>query len=89
MAWRFSAKNAEDETRDGGSLLHKPAVPLIRKKRYGNLVEQEYIAWLLPFVEAVTRLLKDSGSLVLDLGCCWERGRAVKSLRDAIGLGDD
>ena len=56
-----------------------PPFPLIRKKRYGNLVEQEYIAWLLPFVEAVTRLLKDSGSLVLDLGCCWERGRAVKS----------
>ena len=33
-------------------LASQAAVPPDKKKRYGNLVEQEYIAWL-PFVEAV------------------------------------
>ena len=87
MAWRFSAKmqRMKPATVDFASQARRSPD---KKKRYGNLVEQEYIAWLLPFVEAVTRLLKDSGSLVLDLGCCWERGRQ-EYLRDAIGLGDD
>lgn len=59
-----------------------PPFPLIRKKEYGNREEKEYIDWLIPFVEAGARLLKDSGSLVLDLGCCWEKGKPVRSAYD-------
>lgn len=59
-----------------------PPFPLIRKKKYGNRHELEYIDWLMPFMDACSKLLKTSGSLVLDLGTCWERGKAVRSTYD-------
>ena len=63
-------------------IFTSPPFPLIRKKKYGNRDEQEYIDWLMPFITAGSRLLKDSGSLVLDLGCCWQRGKPVRSAYD-------
>ena len=63
-------------------IFTSPPFPLIRKKKYGNRDEKEYIDWLLPFLTAGSRLLKTTGSLVLDLGCCWQRGKPLRSAYD-------
>ena len=59
-----------------------PPFPLQRKKSYGNSSGHAYETWLMEFVAEIKRLLKPSGSLVLDLGCCWEKGKASRSLYD-------
>lgn len=59
-----------------------PPFPLHRKKGYGNRDEGEYIDWLVPFLTEAIRILKPAGSLVIDLGCCWEKGSPVRSTYD-------
>jgi len=59
-----------------------PPFPLVRKKKYGNKDEEEYIDWLMPFLSKVSSALKDTGSLVIDLGCCWEKGQPTRSTYD-------
>ena len=57
-----------------------PPFPLLRSKEYGNADQDAYVEWLLPFAEAAHRALKPCGSLVLDLGGAYQRGRPVRSL---------
>ena len=57
-----------------------PPFPLIKKKSYGNVGEEEYIEWFSEFAEKVHRILKDTGSFVVDLGSAWIPGRPVRSL---------
>lgn len=57
-----------------------PPFPLLRPKEYGNADQDAYVEWLLPFAEAAHRALKPGGSLVLDLGGAYQRGRPVRSL---------
>ncbi|MDB9797704.1 site-specific DNA-methyltransferase [Pseudomonadales bacterium] len=59
-----------------------PPFPLITKKSYGNEDEKNYIDWLMPFLDIIARKLKPTGSLVIDLGCCWEKGLPVRSTYD-------
>lgn len=61
-------------------VITSPPFALQRQKDYGNLDEVEYIDWLLTFTIAVRRVLKDSGSFVLDLGGAYRKGRPVRSL---------
>lgn len=63
-------------------IFTSPPFPLIRKKSYGNRSELDYIEWLMPFIAAGKDLLKDTGSIVIDLGCCWEKGRPIRSTYD-------
>ena len=67
-----------DETVD--LLVTSPPFPLVRKKEYGNEEEAAYAEWFLPFAEQVQRVLKPSGSFVLELGNVWLRGLPVLSL---------
>ncbi|WP_433892555.1 DNA-methyltransferase [Streptomyces sp. CA-111067] len=57
-----------------------PPFPLLRPKEYGNADQEAYVEWLLPFAKAAHRALKAGGSLVLDLGGAYQRGRPVRSL---------
>lgn len=57
-----------------------PPFPLLRPKEYGNTDQEAYVEWLLPFAKAAHRALKPGGSLVLDLGGAYQRGRPVRSL---------
>ena len=41
---------------------------------------RDYVAWLAEFGEAALRVLKQTGSFVLDLGGAYERGKPVRSL---------
>ena len=60
--------------------LTSPPFPLQRQKEYGNVDQDEYVEWLLSFAVEVKRVLKSTGSFVLDLGGAYRRGRPVRSL---------
>lgn len=61
-------------------VLTSPPFALQRKKEYGNQSQGAYADWLVPFAKDVKRVLKHTGSLVLDLGGAYESGRPVRSL---------
>ena len=61
-------------------VITSPPFALQRKKEYGNCDQDEYVDWLLQFAMKVKRVLKDTGSFVLDLGGAYRKGRPVRSL---------
>ena len=61
-------------------VLTSPPFALLRKKTYGNEGQDQYVEWLSRFGAAAYRVLKESGSFVLDLGGAYQRGRPVRSL---------
>lgn len=61
-------------------VLTSPPFALQRQKEYGNRDESEYVDWLLSFTSEVKRILKDTGSFVLDLGGAYLKGRPTRSL---------
>lgn len=60
--------------------ITSPPFALLRPKEYGNKVEDAYLDWLLAFMAAISPKLKDSGSLVVDLGGAYQRGLPVRTL---------
>ena len=61
-------------------VLTSPPFALQRQKEYGNVNQDEYVDWLLSFAAEIKRVLKSTGSFVLDLGGAYQRGRPVRSL---------
>lgn len=61
-------------------IVTSPPFALLRPKAYGNEPQDDYVRWFLRFADEFHRVLKPTGSLVLDLGGAWERGVPVKSL---------
>jgi site-specific DNA-methyltransferase (cytosine-N4-specific) len=61
-------------------IMTSPPFALTRKKEYGNAEEQAYLEWFRPFAKEFHRILKDSGSFVIDLGGAWKPGSPVRSL---------
>jgi site-specific DNA-methyltransferase (cytosine-N4-specific) len=61
-------------------IVTSPPFALLRKKSYGNEEQSAYVQWLAGFGKAALRVLKPTGSLVLDLGHAYQRGRPVRSL---------
>ncbi|MBN1492270.1 MAG: site-specific DNA-methyltransferase [Phycisphaerae bacterium] len=61
-------------------IVTSPPFALLRQKSYGNLEQQEYVDWLVSFGPLVKRLLKDTGSFVIDLGGAYQRGVPIRSL---------
>ncbi len=61
-------------------IMTSPPFGLTRKKEYGNEQEDEYLDWFRAFAGQFHRVLKDSGSLVIDIGGAWKPGRPVRSL---------
>ena len=52
-------------------IVTSPPFGLVRKKDYGNVESDEYVGWFKPFGRAFRRVLKPSGSLVIDIGGAW------------------
>jgi site-specific DNA-methyltransferase (cytosine-N4-specific) len=68
---------------EGGTLdlvLTSPPFALQRQKEYGNEDQSAYVDWLVGFCYEVYRILRPTGSFVLDLGGAYMRGRPVRSL---------
>jgi len=61
-------------------VMTSPPFGLVRKKSYGNKDADEYLDWFRPFAEGFKRVLKDSGSLVIDIGGSWNKGTPTRSL---------
>jgi site-specific DNA-methyltransferase (cytosine-N4-specific) len=61
-------------------IVTSPPYALHFKKKYGNADQPDYIDWFLPFARQFLRVLKDDGSLVLDIGGAWEPGQPTRSL---------
>jgi site-specific DNA-methyltransferase (cytosine-N4-specific) len=61
-------------------VLTSPPFALRRKKSYGNVSADEYYQWFLPFAKEIRRILKPSGSFVLDIGGSWNEGIPTRSL---------
>lgn len=61
-------------------VVTSPPFALRRKKSYGNVSADEYIDWFWPFAEEIHRILQPRGSLVLDIGGSWVKGKPTRSL---------
>lgn len=61
-------------------VITSPPFALQRKKEYGNKDQDEYVDWLTQFGHDVYRVLKESGSFILDLGGAYKKGRPIRSL---------
>lgn len=61
-------------------VVTSPPYALVRKKDYGNEDAGRYLDWFRPFAEEFSRVLKDSGSLVIDIGGAWLPGSPTRSL---------
>ena len=49
-------------------IVTSPPFGLVRKKEYGNVPADEYLDWFRPCATQFHRVLKKSGSLVIDIG---------------------
>src|SRR2546428_6025825 len=76
--WAGDNRCLPDESID--LIVTSPPFALLRQKGYGNEDQAHYVAWLGNFGEAAFRVLKPTGSFVLDLGGAYERGRPVRCL---------
>ena len=61
-------------------IVTSPPFGLVRKKGYGNADADEYLDWFQPFAAAFRRVLRDTGSLVIDIGGAWIAGQPTRSL---------
>lgn len=60
-------------------ILTSPPYALVFKKEYGNVDASGYIKWFMKFVSEFKRILKNSGSLVINIGGSWNRGAPTRS----------
>ena len=73
-------------------VVTSPPYALHFKKEYGNADQKEYVRWFLPFAREIKRILKYTGSFVLNIGGAWTPGAPVRSLyqfRLLLALCDD
>ena len=68
------------KTRSVDLIVTSPPYGLTSKKEYGNEREQKYLEWFETFTTDFKRVLKSSGSLVLDLGGSYKPGSPTRSL---------
>lgn len=61
-------------------IITSPPFALLREKTYGNADQESYVGWLASFGPHVKRVLKPTGSFVVDLGGAYRRGVPVRSL---------
>jgi DNA modification methylase len=61
-------------------IMTSPPFGLLREKDYGNVPASDYLDWFRPFGQEFLRVLKDTGSLVIDIGGAWLRGQPTRSL---------
>lgn len=61
-------------------IMTSPPFGLVRKKDYGNVASEDYNDWFRAFGMEFHRVLKNSGSLVIDIGGAWSKGQPTRSL---------
>lgn len=76
LDWLHHPKNAKSVD----LLITSPPFGLVSKKSYGNENQEDYCAWFRQFAEGFYKVLKDEGSLVIDISGSWVKGHPVRSL---------
>lgn len=61
-------------------IVTSPPYALHFKKEYGNADQAEYIDWFTPFAEEIYRIIKPTGSFILNIGGVWTPGKPTRSL---------
>ncbi len=61
-------------------VVTSPPYALYFKKEYGNADQANYINWFSPFASEIKRILKPTGSFVLNIGGTWAPGNPTRSL---------
>ncbi|MBI4081429.1 MAG: site-specific DNA-methyltransferase [Candidatus Lambdaproteobacteria bacterium] len=61
-------------------VLTSPPYALHFQKEYGNASQRNYVKWFLPYAHQIKRILKPTGSLVLNIGGAWTPGSPLRSL---------
>ncbi|MBI1756400.1 MAG: site-specific DNA-methyltransferase [Fimbriimonas ginsengisoli] len=61
-------------------VVTSPPYALHFKKEYGNADQAAYVAWFMPFAEQIKRIIKPSGSFVLNLGGAWQPSKPIRSV---------
>lgn len=74
----FMRDQVKDESID--LIITSPPFGLVRKKDYGNVGADKYVQWFWPFAREFYRILKPTGSFVLDIGGSWIPGQPTRSL---------
>lgn len=77
-ALEYMRDSMEDDSVD--LIFTSPPFALLRKKDYGNVEEDKYVAWFEEFAHEFYRVLKPTGSLVIDIGGSWKPGQPTRSL---------
>jgi len=60
-------------------IVTSPPFALQRKKSYGNKSPEAYVEWFLKFAERAYNALAEDGSLVIDIGGGWQKGKPLRS----------
>ena len=60
-------------------IFTSPPFALARKKKYGNLNGEEYVNWIGDLAPIFNKMLKPTGSIVIEMGNVWEKGIPVMS----------
>lgn len=71
---------AKAQTGSVDLIITSPPFGLVKKKAYGNQDAHAYCNWFRPFATEFKRVLKDQGSLVIDIGGAWKPGSPTRSL---------
>lgn len=61
-------------------VITSPPYGLHFKKEYGNVDQEKYVEWFLPFAQEIKRVLKPVGSFVLNIGGSWMPSVPTRSL---------
>lgn len=61
-------------------IITSPPFPLNAKKQYDNKQGEEYYKWFVSMAPIFSKLLSETGSIVIELGNAWEPWRPVQSL---------
>ena len=60
-------------------IFTSPPFPLVKKKKYGNQTGEEYLEWIVSVITKLSELLREEGSLVIEIGNAWIRGSPTMS----------
>ena len=60
-------------------IVTSPPYALVFKKEYGNIDAKDYVKWFMDFAKEFYRILKDDGSLVINIGGSWNKGEPTRS----------
>src|SRR5690242_13130568 len=67
-------------SRSVNAIITSPPYALHFKKSYGNPTPDDYLEWFLGFAPEFRRVLREDGSLVIEIGGAWNPGLPTRSV---------